>query len=171
MKKIFLFISLITLGANAQEIKGGIKFSPNFSTFSKEIDNSSSGKIGYTFGYYETMNFSESIQLQGEISYTQITYESNSYSGFGKSSKTTYTTNFIEIPLIIKYRVSEDFSIGGGYQYCIGLDADNDMGLAADISYDIANLRIGARYFMGSAKNYQGNSLNNISVSIGYAIF
>lgn len=166
MKKIFLFISLISLGVNAQEIKGGIKFAPNMPTFSNDVDNSSSGKVGYSIGYYETMNFNESVQLQGEISYTHVSYESKYF-----GPKSTYSSNFLEIPLIVKYRATEDFAIGGGYQYCFGLGSEIDMGLLADLSYDISNLRIGARYFMGSVKNYQGNSLNNISVSIGYVIF
>jgi len=170
MKKFLLFIGLVTLGVNAQDIKGGIRLAPNMPTFSNDVDNSSSGKIGYSIGYFETMNLSSKIALQGEISYTHISYEAKEASFFGEpSDKSTFSNNFFEIPLIVKYRVNEEFSIGAGLQYCFG--GVNDLGQLVDLSYDIDNIKIGARYYMGSEKVYGGNSLRNISVSVGFMIF
>ena len=160
MKKILLFIGLVTLGVNAQDIKGGIRISPNMPTFSNDVDNSSSGKVGYSIGYFETMNLNSKIALQGEISYTHISYEAN---------ESTFSNKFFEIPVLIRYRFNEDFSIGGGLQYCFG--GVNDLGQLVDLSYDIDNIKIGARYYMGSEKVYGGNSLRNISVSVGFVIF
>lgn len=164
MKKILLFIGLVTLGVNGQDIKGGIRLSPNMPTFSNDEDNSSSGKVGYSIGYFETMNLNSNIALQCEINYTNISYQTGP-SGL----KTTYSNNFFEIPVLVKYRVSEDFSIGGGLQYCFG--GVTDLGQVVDLSYDINDIKIGARYYMGSEKIYEGNSLNNISVSVGFVIF
>jgi hypothetical protein len=169
MKKFLLFIGLVTLGVNAQDIKGGIRLSPNMPTFSNDVDNSSSGKVGYSIGYFETMNLNSNIALQGEINYTHISYEVKETSFDGSSDKSTYTNNFFEIPLIVKYRINEEFSIGGGLQYCFG--GVNDLGQLVDLSYDIDNIKIGARYYMGSEKVYGGNSLRNISVSVGFVIF
>jgi hypothetical protein len=170
MKKILLFIGLVSLGVNAQDIKGGIRLSPNMPTFSNDVDNSSSGKIGYSIGYFETMNLNSKIALQGEISYTHISYEAkDSFSGEPSSDKSTFSNNFFEIPLLIKYRINEDFSVGGGLQYCFG--GVNDLGQVVDLSYDMDNIKIGARYYMGSEKAYGGNSLNNISLSVGFVIF
>lgn len=173
MKKILLFIGLVSLGVNAQDIKGGIRLAPNMPTFTNDVDNSSSGKIGYSFGYFETMNLNSSIALQGEISYTHVSYEAKGDSGFGEASsdKSTFSSNFIEIPVLVKYRINEDFAIGGGFQYCWGLGSSNDMGEVVDLSYDMNNIKIGARYYIGSEKIYEGNSLNNISLSIGFVIF
>ena len=161
-----MFIGLVSLGVNAQDIKGGIKFSPNMPTFSNDIDNSASGKIGYGIGYFETMNLNSNIVLQGEITYTHISYETGS-----GDFKTTYSSNFIEIPVLVKYRINDDFAIGGGFQYCWGLGSMSDIGNVIDLSYDIDNIKIGARYYMGSEKMYEGNSLNNISLSVGFIIF
>jgi hypothetical protein len=171
MKKILLFIGLVTLGVNAQDIKGGIRLSPNMPTFSNDVKNSSSGKVGYSIGYFETMNLNSNIALQGEINYTNISYEAKGtdFFGVGSSDKSTYSNNFFEIPVLVKYRVSEDFSIGGGLQYCFG--GVTDSGGLVDLSYDINNIKIGARYYMGSEKAYGGNSLRNISVSVGFVIF
>jgi hypothetical protein len=165
MKKILMFISLVSLGVNAQDIKGGIKFSTNMPTFSSDIDNKASGKVGYGLGYFETMDLNSDIALQGEINYTHISYETGS-----GDYKNTFSNNFIEIPVIIKYRMN-DFAIGGGFQYCWGLGSENDMGGLVDLSYDINNIKIGARYYIGSEKIYDGNSLNNISLSVGFIIF
>lgn len=165
MKKMLLFIGLVTLGVNAQDIKGGIRLSPNMPTFSNDVDDSSSGKVGYSIGYFETMNLNSNIALQGELNYTHISYETKSF-----EVKTTSSNNFFEIPVLVKYRVNEDFSIGGGLQYCFG--GVTDLGQVVDLSYDINDIKIGARYYMGSEKIYGGgNSLNNISVSVGFVIF
>ena len=170
MKKILLFIGLVTLGVNAQDIKGGIRLSPNMPTFSNDVDDSSSGKVGYSIGYYETMNLNSNIALQGEINYTNISYEVKEPNFNGGTDKSTFSNNFFEIPVLVKYRVSEDFSIGGGLQYCFG--GVTDLGQVVDLSYDINDIKIGARYYMGSEKIYGGgNSLNNISVSVGFVIF
>jgi hypothetical protein len=171
MKKLVLLFALFTLSVNAQDIKGGFKVAPCMPSFSKDVDNDSSGKIGYSLGYFETMDVNSNFTLQGEINYTHISYEAKSYSYFGSSSdKTTYSSNFIEIPLIAKYKI-DDFGIGGGFQFNWGLGSDNDMGYLLDASYDIDSFKIGARYFSGSGQNYNGNSLNNITVSFGYILF
>ncbi|WP_396209629.1 outer membrane beta-barrel protein [Flavobacterium sp.] len=171
MKKFLLFIGLISLGLNAQDIKGGIRIAPNMATFSSDVDNSSSGKVGYSIGYIETMNVNSQFALQGEISYTHISYEAKD-SFMGQSEdKSTFSNNFLEIPIIAKYRINDDLAIGGGLQYCWGLGSSNDSGGLIDLSYDMDSIKIGARYYNGSKKIYSGNSLNNISLSIVYIMF
>lgn len=171
MKKFLLFIGLVSLGLNAQNIKGGIRIAPNMATFSSDVDNSSSGKVGYSIGYIETMNVNTQFALQGEISYTHISYEAKNFFNSQSEDKSTFSNNFLEIPIIAKYRINDDFAIGGGLQYCWGLGSSNDSGGLLDLSYDIDNIKIGARYYNGSKKIYSGNSLNTISLSVVYMMF
>lgn len=189
MKKIIIGLFFLALGVNAQDIKGGFKFSPNFSTFSKDVENDSKGNIGFGIGYFETMDMNSNFALQGEINYTHYAYET------GKSSDNQSTfkhkCNMIEIPVILKYKVN-NFGIGFGIQYTYGLgnnttnsttygtvttttktDSDqlSDLGYLLDLSTTSDKFTYGLRYYMGSKKGYEGNSINSINLSIGYILF
>jgi hypothetical protein len=177
MKKFLLLISLVSLGVSAQDIEGGIKFSINNPTFSDDYDNDAKGKIGYSVGYYETMNLNSHWALQGEIGFTSISYEANDggefdeETGVFKKKKSTFSNSFIEVPLIVKYRITESFGIGVGHQFCLDGLSIQDSGQLIDISLDANSVKLSARYYMGSEQLYRGNSLNNISVSVGFTIF
>ena len=177
MKKFLLLITLVSLGVSAQDIEGGIKFSINNPTFSDDVDNDSKGKIGYSVGYYETMNLNSHWALQGEISYTSISYEANdglvfnAVTGVFTKKKSTFSNSFIEVPLIAKYRITESFGIGVGHQFCLDGLSIQDSGQLIDISLDANSVKLSARYYMGSEQLYRGNSLNNITVSVGFTIF
>ena len=164
MKKIIILICLITFfGTQAQDIKGGLKLSVNLPTFSSDIDNNTKGKIGYSIGYFESMMLTDRLALEGEISYSNISYET----GDGEF-KFEDDINFFEIPLMAKY-VINDFHIGGGVQYCFG--SFTDFGPIIDLTYYHNKLRFGARGFIGSDKSFSGNSVTNLSAYIGIVIF
>ena len=178
MKKFLLLITLVSLGVSAQDIEGGIKFSINNPTFSDDVDNDSKGKIGYSVGYYETMNLNSHWALQGEIGFTSISYEAkdggldfNPVTGAVTETTSTFSSSFIEVPLIVKYRITESFGIGVGHQFCLDGLSIQDSGQLIDISLDANSVKLGARYYMGSEMIYGGNSLNNITVSVGFTIF
>jgi hypothetical protein len=177
MKKFLLLISLVSLGVSAQDIEGGIKFSINNPTFSDDVDNDSKGKIGYSVGYYETMNLNSHWALQGEIGFTSISYEANDGVEFNEQTgvftkkKSTFSSSFIEVPLIAKYRITESFGIGVGHQFCLDGLSIQDSGQLIDISLDANSVKLSARYYMGSEQLYEGNTLNNITVSVGFTIF
>ena len=176
MKKLIIAIFFLSLGINAQDIKGGFKISPNFSTFSKDIDNSSKGNIGYGIGYFETCEINSNLALQGEINYTNVSYETN-------KGTTKIQYSFIEIPLILKYKL-DNLNIGFGVQYGFGMtgqtktqeqttasEPENDKGILLDVSLDRDKYIFGLRYYNGAEKIYNGNSIGNISFTIGYIIF
>ena len=178
MKKFLLLISLVSLGVSAQDIEGGIKFSINNPTFSDDVDNDSKGKIGYSVGYYETMNLNSHWALQGEIGFTSISYEAkdggikvNEVTGAVTETTSTFSNSFIEVPLIAKYRITESFGIGVGHQFCLDGLSIQDSGQLIDISLDANSVKLSARYYMGSEQLYEGNTLNNITVSVGFTIF
>jgi hypothetical protein len=179
MKKILvaiiLFVSMVNYG---QEIKGGVKAGFNFSTFSDDVDNDSSGGIGYGVGYYETMEINSKFDLQGEINYTKYVYETN--------NNVKNNMNFVEIPLMCKYKF-DNLAIGLGYQFGFGLggesvqefggvesttelESSNDNGLLIDVSTKSKNFTFGLRYYMGSKKIYDGNTINSINFSVGYKL-
>lgn len=175
----------LALGVNAQDIKGGFKFSPNFSTFSKDVENDSKGNVSFGLGYFETMDLNSKFALQGEINYTSYSYET------GKSSENISTTkhksNFIEVPVVLKYKI-DNFALGFGVQYGFGMGGNteqtifnqttktdskpgNDKGFLIDLSTKSDKFNFGLRYYMGAEKIHDGNSIRSINLSIGYIVF
>lgn len=164
MKRLIVIICLIAfVKTQAQDIKGGLKLSVNSPLFSSDIDNNTKGKIGYSIGYFESMTLTDAIALEGEINYTHTAYES----GEG-DFQIDGDNNFFELPIMAKY-ILNDFHIGGGFQYCFG--SVTDFGPIIDLTYYNNNLRFGARAFLGSKKNFEGNSMTNLSAYIGFVIF
>ncbi len=196
MKKFIIGLFFLALGVNAQDIKGGFKISPNFSTFSTDVENESKGNIGYGIGYFETMDLNSNLALQGEINYTHYAYETGKSNDYQSTIK--HKCNIIEIPVILKYKVN-NFGIGFGVQYGYGLgsnttqttkqplgwgsndyvsqtnstdsDQSNDLGYLLDLSTTSEKFTYGLRYYMGSKKGFDGNSINSINLSIGYILF
>lgn len=119
MKKSLL-IAVILAGysfhvAAQDKIYGGPKLAPNFSIFTEKAGNLKSG-IGYSIGYFEVLELSYKVNLQAEINYTNYSFVDKQTFG-SITSKTVTNNRTIELPIMAKYRVSNDFAIGVGYQF------------------------------------------------------
>lgn len=185
MKKIIIGIFFLSVGVNAQDIKGGFKFSPNFSTFSKDVENESKGNIGFGLGYFETMDLNSKFALSGEINYTNYSYETGKATDYVSTTKHKF--NFIEVPVILKYKIN-NFALGFGVQYGFGMGGNttqtqynqttktdmtpsNDKGFLIDVSTKTDKFNFGLRYYLGAEKIYDGNSIRSINLSVGYIVF
>lgn len=108
---------LISLSSQAQsKIYGGFKLAPNYSIITDKVENLKSG-IGYSVGYFEVLELENKINLQAEINYTNNSFVSDINLGGGINRKTTINNNSVELPFMVKYRPSENFSFGMGYQF------------------------------------------------------
>lgn len=185
---LFLIIAFCT-GANAQDkIYGGLRLSPNYSFFNNKIDKVNSG-LGYSIGYFEVIELSNKINLQAEINYNTYTFVDT------RETKTTVTTRFsnLELPLMVKYRVSEGFAIGGGYQFSLlnklfssqavkfkvdGQDPvtqDDLEGIKTGGYFIDANLKsggtlVGLRILQTSEVLYEKKSMN-VGLYVGFTLF
>ena len=120
MKKIVFAITIFGLmicnNSQAQsKIYSGFKVAPNYSIITDKTDNLKSG-IGYSIGYFEVLELENKINLQAEINYTNNSFVREINFG-GINSKTTINNSSVELPLMIKYRPSDNFSFGVGYQF------------------------------------------------------
>lgn len=107
---------LICNNSQAQsKIYSGFKVAPNYSIITDKTDNLKSG-VGYSIGYFEVLELENKINLQAEINYTNNSFIIDE--NFGTTNrKTTINNNSVELPLMIKYRPSDNFSFGVGYQF------------------------------------------------------
>lgn len=119
MKKIlciFVILATISKFSVAQDnIYGGFKLSPNYSIFLDKAKDYTSG-IGYSFGYFEVLELSYKLNLQAEVNYTNSSFIYKVSNG-PNSLKRTANFSSIELPLMFKFRPSNNFAIGLGYQF------------------------------------------------------
>ena len=171
-----VFISASFGIANAQStpvgaefgIKGGVNMS---NLYSGNVDDKNA-TYGFNAGFYTAFPISDNIFIQPEILYTtkgaELEYNNAFVSGVGK-----FRLNYIEVPLLVKFKLTQNFNIhvGGYASYLVDgkvsnessagnafdfeekISADDfnrfDAGLSAGVGVDFDPLSIGLRYNYG----------------------
>jgi opacity protein-like surface antigen len=174
MKKVLLIVVVTLLGlgnVSAQEVKLGAKLGLNLSSLRSDMDFDS--KIGFNLGVFAEINLSDKLIFQPELLYStqgaslEESFDSNSF-------KVTNSVDYLNIPLILKYGVTDKLFLEFGpqlgfllsgkskYEETYGGETESetedikeftnsiDFGLNFGVSFDIAeNIMIGARYNLG----------------------
>jgi len=175
MKKVMLVVTIATLGLgtlNAQGINFGAKGGLNISNFVGDIEDSES-KIGFNIGVFAEIVLLDKLIFQPEILFsTQGAKNEDSFDDENYIS--TIKVNYLNIPLMLKYAVSNKFSLEFGPQVGFLLSANAnveatmdgstisveesvkesfnniDFGLNFGASFDLTEkIIIGARYNLG----------------------
>jgi opacity protein-like surface antigen len=175
MKKV-LFIAVVALfglgNVNAQEVKFGTKVGLNVSKFTGDTEGFDS-KIGFNLGAYAEISLSDKLTFQPELLFsTQGASSEDSFEN--ETFKLTIKANYLNIPLMMKYGLTDKFALEFGPQLGFLLSAKGkaegtfdgqaiseeedlkdffksiDFGLNFGASFDVAeNIMIGARYNLG----------------------
>jgi long-subunit fatty acid transport protein len=174
MKKVLLIVVVTLLGlgnVSAQEVKLGAKLGLNLSSLRSDMDFDS--KIGFNLGVFAEINLSDKLIFQPELLYStqgaslEESFDSNSF-------KATNSVDYLNIPLMLKYGVTDKLFLEFGPQLGFLLSAKSkfeetfdgesiseeedikeffksiDFGLNFGASFDVAeNIMIGARYNLG----------------------
>ncbi|WP_300569036.1 porin family protein [Flavobacterium sp.] len=182
MKKVLLSaVAIFAFGfANAQETKFGIKAGLNMANLSGDIDDTSM-KAGLHVGAFAEIKISDKFAVQPEVLF--------SMQG-AKVDGGDYAFNYLNIPVMAKFFVTEQFSLEAGPQIGFLMSAkanpdegdsvdvkefltSTDFGLNVGLGYDFTeNFTAGLRYNLGLSNisdEDNGDIKNNVfSVSVGY---
>jgi Outer membrane protein beta-barrel domain len=201
MKKIILSAALVALCSVlsfAQGISGGVRAGVNLANIKSSgsgVSITSDTKVGLLLGGYLKIMISEKFGIQPELVYSQLG-GSTSFSGFGQTTTTTSNLNYLSVPIMARYNITENFNLQAGPQLAFLLSASDksgsaaavdikeqlnslDLGLAFGLGVDFGKFNAGARYALGLSnlvKNVQagsdGKSTNNtIQLFVGYQLF
>jgi len=151
-------------------VKGGVNFS-NLYTEDSDKDNV---MVGYNVGLFSKMPITERFAFQTEIYYStkgaKVTYNNLFVSGTA-----LFNLNYIEVPLLLVIKLTDNFSIHAGpyAAYLVNGKVKNDSngtifdfednikeddynrfdaGIEGGISLDFSALSLGARYSYGLTK-------------------
>jgi opacity protein-like surface antigen len=186
MKKIILSIAAVmAFGfANAQDVKYGAKAGLNMSNYSGDAEGTSS-KIGFQIGAFAEYGISDKISIQPELLFSNLGAKADF-----EGTEVTMNQNYLIIPVMAKYAITDAFSLEAGPQIGFLMSAkwkaagesvdakdaynSTDFGFNIGAGYDVAeNINIGLRYSMGLSNIIKdsGDSKtqnSNIGLTLGY---
>ena len=201
MKKL-LFITVLLMsitGLRAQEFHFGARLGGNFTTLSVSGDNSdwaknSKGKPGFSIGAVSEFMLNDQFAIGVELNYATA---GDAYSFFDGELKVTEYLSYIQIPVMAKYYINENFYLNAGPQLgflssaeeqinFMGADApedklkdvkkkyeSTDFGLNIGAGYKFENgLFLDLRYTAGMSDIYKDKDTtkknNAVMFSVGY---
>ncbi|MBZ0328376.1 MAG: PorT family protein [Altibacter sp.] len=184
MKKLLLLFAFIGIGLttiNAQDISFGVKAGPNIANLTGYDVYSVSGRISYHLGAVVNVEFSDIIALQPEL-----VYSSQGYKAEDSGIDVKGVLDYVNIPIMVDFTLTEGFSLQGGPQVGINVSAKEkedgesvdienvetlDLAVAGGIQYKLpVGLFFQARYTAGILKVVKDVDVKNsvISASVGW---
>lgn len=180
MKKLF-FIAAISLGvvvsANAQDTKFGAKAGVNLANVTGDVDETDMA-IGFQVGGYIHLGISDAFAVQAELLFDNKGFNQD----IGDDTYRT-TLNYITVPILAKYMITEGLNIHAGPQIGILVSATDDdgddisdgmkstdFGIAAGAGYELeSGLNFFARYStsLSSVSDNDDIDMMNSVISIG----
>ncbi|WP_340198916.1 porin family protein [Ascidiimonas sp. W6] len=175
MKKLILFSVFalaLVMTTSAQSFKFGAKAGANFASLNGDGADGFDGITNFHFGAVAEIGISDKFAFQPELLYSA---QGASFSGIDLN------LNYITLPLLAKFKVSEAFSIEAGPQVgflvkdeILGEDVEADSfdyGLNLGLSYTLdSGLFFQGRYSLGLADIAEDADAKNgaFQLSVGY---
>ncbi|AXG72086.1 outer membrane protein beta-barrel domain protein [Kordia sp. SMS9] len=197
MKKIYILFVVLGIGftANAQKISFGFKGGLNSSWVTGDSSDGITPRIGVHLGVMSEFSLSEKFSIQPELIYSQQGAQQDvafTLDGFTiQEEELKARQNYVNLPVLAKYYITENFSIEAGPQIGFLLSAEQegagievdakdalksiDFAASLGVSYKLnSGLSFGARYNAGvsNVNDVEGVTDDNfngvLQVSIGY---
>jgi Outer membrane protein beta-barrel domain len=194
MKKSILSVFLVSgcfIASFSQGVSGGLRVGMNIANQNQSgsgLSISSDAKIGLMAGAYLTIMASEKFGVQPELVYSQM---GASTSILGSTVNNNF--NYLSLPVMLRYNVTENFNLQAGPQLGLLLSASQssgsnsvdiknqansiDFGGAFGLGVDFGKFNAAARYYLGfsnlakdapSGVSIKGTS---IQIMVGYQLF
>ncbi|WP_432410410.1 porin family protein [Rasiella sp. SM2506] len=138
MKKqvILIAVAIFSFGVlQAQDIRFGAKAGVNFAKLTGDAVEDADGRTGFHIGGLVEFLISEKFSVQPELIYSQQGLQSKDEFG-GVEVETKFKLDYINIPIMAKYYVTEGLSLEAGPQFGINTTAEFETELSGDDSND-----------------------------------
>ena len=190
MKKALVLIAaaIVCMSACAQ-VQFGAKVGVDATHFWGK-DTEHGMKIGYQFGALMEYKFNPHFAIAPEVVFASQGGKFKIYEAENKKADNTFTTNYINVPVMFKWYATPNFSIDLGPQvgfnvyskYKVGdLDAEDikdmtksvDFGVGLGGTYNLTdNALIQARYTMGLTDAFKGelNEAKNGNIQLAFGM-
>ena len=157
MKKYIIAAGVALLGltsVNAQEMNFGAKAGVNLANLSGDDVSNNEMLIGAFGGVYANMELSDKIFFQPELLFSM---QGAKFKAEGIEGELKY--NFINVPLMLQYGVTDNIRVELGPQVGLVLSADSKTG---DVDVDVKDntktidfgVNLGGTYYMDNGLNF-----------------
>ncbi len=166
MKKQILLLVLIMLPLKsviAQKIQFGVKSGLNIATITGDLEGDLSSRYGFHIGIISQIPISDNLAIQPELLYSS--------QGVGNDFliiEQTIKLDYINIPILLKYNLSENFSVEVGPQAGFLLSAKLDE--SGDEEVDIKDVVKGFDLSAGLGLSYQFDFGLNLSSRYNFGL-
>ncbi|MDY2587603.1 porin family protein [Winogradskyella aquimaris] len=171
MRILWVVALFLTCNLYAQQHPVGIKIGGNLANLSGDGTSDLSTLLNFHAGFFMEIDLTKDIKIQPELLFTVYGFK------LDEGDDPSVRLNYVALPVIAKYVLSEKFSLDAGPQVGLLVTAKNGTGSLADvktdffdrdfgvnfgISYEFSDkLSTSLRYYMGitdvtkvQAKNY-----------------
>ncbi|MCU4176501.1 porin family protein [Carboxylicivirga sp. N1Y90] len=127
MKKLLVIVAVLAISASSfAQVKFGVKAGTNIASITGDDGEGLDSRTSFVFGGFAKFELSEKFAFQPELLYSmQGAAGSESYEGVNVD--VTMKTDYLNIPLMAKYYVTEGFSLQAGPQVGFLLSAKFKM--------------------------------------------
>jgi hypothetical protein len=156
MRLLFILVFLSSFSLSAQDHPIGIKIGGNISGLAGNGTDNLSAMVNFHAGFFMEIDLAKDVKIQPELLFTVY--------GFKQSEGDTPTVrlNYVALPIMAKYFISDTFSFDAGPQVGILVTAKNGTGSLADVKSDFFErdfgVNVGASYVIS----------DKVSMSIRY---
>ena len=176
MKKLlFTAVAVFAFGfTNAQETKFGAKAGLNMSNLTGDANTDS--KVGFFVGGFAEIKLTDKFAVQPELLYSALG---------AKDDNDSYNLNYLLVPVMAKYFVTEQLSLEAGPQIGFLMSAkydgedikdlfnSTDLGFNFGAGYDVTEtINVGLRYSLGLSNvldsDFADAKTSNIGLAVGY---
>ena len=127
MRLLFILVFLSSLSLSAQDNPIGIKIGVNIASLAGDGTENISSALNFQAGLFTEIPLSTDFKIQPELLFSVYGFKDNFESG------ATIRLNYVSLPIMIKWFVSEKFSFDVGPQVGLLVTAKNGTGSQADV--------------------------------------
>jgi hypothetical protein len=127
MRLVFLLVFLISISITAQDHPIGLKFGGNMSSLSGDGTDDLSAMPNFHAGFFMEIDITKDVKVQPELLFTVYGFKQS------EGDVSNVRLNYVALPVIIKYFISESFSFDLGPQVGLLVTAKNGTGSLADV--------------------------------------
>ncbi|HEU5291210.1 MAG TPA: porin family protein [Cyclobacteriaceae bacterium] len=169
---VLIWVGIVQVATAQMKPRAGVKGGLNASNLYVDDVDDENARIGFHLGVFGQLAASEMVALQAELLFSTRGSEAH-YSSGTLQQEVKYNLNYIDLPLMVVFKVGEsvEFHAGGYTSYLAGanisyegdlangedeIDRDNlksyDLGLLGGVGVTFGNVQFGARYNYGMVK-------------------
>lgn len=149
----------VKAGTNVASLRGELNTTlNNYIADNYDYEETTKSKISFYAGVGYTINFAEKFSITPELLYSQMGANAKE---FHRNRRTSYTHNYLSLPIFVEYEIIEKLKIGVGPQFNYLLKA------TYDINYEIIPVELHGGSLYGPGEETVLHNTMNYGVIAG----